>query len=119
MSVRKTPRTTAVPATQVDWLDDLASQRLTAEQALQWLQHWSGQGLLRHLDSALAAQLLRLDPQGPALAALARACARGTSSAARQASPRSSRIAPASPSPRTSRGPKPPGHPRTSSTGCG
>jgi len=41
---------------------------LSAPHALQWLQRWTGQGLLRHLDSALAAQMLQIDAQAsPAL----------------------------------------------------
>ncbi len=68
MSLRKTHRPTAVSTTQMDWLNDLPAQGLSAAQTLQWLQLWTGQGLLRHIDSALAAQLLRLDGQAsPAL----------------------------------------------------
>jgi exodeoxyribonuclease V alpha subunit len=68
MSLRKTTRLTAVPTTQMDWLNDLPAQGLSAAQTLQWLQLWTAQGLLRHIDSALAAQLLRLDGQAsPAL----------------------------------------------------
>ena len=68
MSLRKTTRLTAVPTTQMDWLSDLPAQGLSAAQTLQWLQLWTEQGLLRHIDSALAAQLLRLDGQAsPAL----------------------------------------------------
>ena len=66
MSVRKTPRAAAVPAAQMDWLSDLPPQGLDAGQALSWLRWWTEQGLLRHIDSALAAQLLRLDPQAGA-----------------------------------------------------
>jgi exodeoxyribonuclease V alpha subunit len=52
----------------MDWLNDLPAQTLSAAQTLQWLQLWTEQGLLRHIDSALAAQLLRLDGQvSPAL----------------------------------------------------
>ncbi len=41
---------------------------LNAQQTVQWLEAWSEQGLLRRIDSALAAQLLRLDRQAsPAL----------------------------------------------------
>ena len=68
MSLRKTSRLTGVPTTQMDWLNDLPAQGLSAAQTLQWLQLWTEQGLLRHIDSALAAQLLRLDGQAsPAL----------------------------------------------------
>jgi exodeoxyribonuclease V alpha subunit len=68
MSLRKTTRLTAVPTTQMDWLNDLPAQGLSAAQTLQWLQLWTAQGLLRHIDSALASQLLRLDGQAsPAL----------------------------------------------------
>jgi len=68
MSLKKTSRTTAVPAAQMDWLSDLPAQGLSAAQTLQWLNLWTGQGLMRHIDSALAAQLLRLDAQAsPAL----------------------------------------------------
>ena len=68
MSLKKTSRTTAVPAAQMDWLSDLSPQSMSATQTLQWLNLWTGQGLLRHIDSALAAQLLRLDAQAsPAL----------------------------------------------------
>ena len=38
----------------------------SAPQTLQWLHAWSEQGWLRRLDSALAAELLRCDPQAPA-----------------------------------------------------
>ena len=68
MSLRKTSRLTGVPTTQMDWLNDLPAQGLSAAQTLQWLQLWTEQGLLRHIDSALAAQLVRLDGQAsPAL----------------------------------------------------
>jgi exodeoxyribonuclease V alpha subunit len=68
MSLKKTSRMTAVPAAQMDWLNDLPAQGLSAAQTLQWLNLWTGQGLLRHIDSALAAQLLRLDARvSPAL----------------------------------------------------
>jgi exodeoxyribonuclease V alpha subunit len=46
---------------QMDWLSDLPAQGLAAAQTLQWLNLWTGQGLLRHIDSAFAAQVLRLD----------------------------------------------------------
>lgn len=68
MSFKKPSRTMSVPTTQMDWLNDLPAQGLSAPQTLQWLQLWTEQGLLRHIDSALAAQLLRLDDQAsPAL----------------------------------------------------
>ena len=68
MSLKKPSRTMPVPTTQMDWLNDLPAQGLSAAQTLQWLQLWTEQGLLRHIDSALAAQLLRLDGQAsPAL----------------------------------------------------
>ena len=66
MSPRKHARTPLVPAAQMDWLDALPPQTLNARQALQWLHAWADQGLLRRLDSALAEQLHRLDPQAPA-----------------------------------------------------
>jgi len=61
MSLNKTARTAVLPAAQMDWLNDLPTQSLSAAQTLQWLNFWTGQGQLRHIDSALAAQLLRLD----------------------------------------------------------
>jgi exodeoxyribonuclease V alpha subunit len=68
MSFKKSSRTMPVPAMQMDWLNDLPAQGLSAAQTLQWLNLWTEQGLLRHIDSALAAQLLRLDSQArPAL----------------------------------------------------
>ncbi len=68
MSFKKPSRTMSVPTTQMDWLNDLPAQGLSAAQTLQWLQLWTEQGLLRHIDSALAVQLLRLDGQAsPAL----------------------------------------------------
>jgi exodeoxyribonuclease V alpha subunit len=71
MSLKKTPRTTAVPAAQMDWLMDLPAQGLHTQglstaQTVQWLNLWTGQGLLRHIDSAFAAQVLRLDAAAPA-----------------------------------------------------
>ena len=52
---------------QLDWIGqdpaEQASGPLTASQTLQWLQLWMEAGWLRRLDVALAAQLLRLDPQ--------------------------------------------------------
>jgi exodeoxyribonuclease V alpha subunit len=66
MSLKKTSRMTVVPAAQMDWLSDLPVQGLTSEQTLQWLNLWTGQGLLRHIDSAFAAQVLRLDAGAPA-----------------------------------------------------
>ena len=68
MSFKKPSRTMSVPTTQMDWLSDLPAQGLSAAQTLQCLQLWTAQGLLRHIDSALAVQLLRLDGQAsPAL----------------------------------------------------
>jgi exodeoxyribonuclease V alpha subunit len=68
MSLKKTSRMTVVPAAQMDWLMDLPAQGLSAAQTLQWLNLWTGQGLLRHIDSAFAAQVLRLDAHAsPAL----------------------------------------------------
>lgn len=68
MRLKKPSRTMSVPATQMDWLSDLPAQGLSGAQTLRWLQLWTEQGLLRHIDSALAAQLLRLDAQAsPAL----------------------------------------------------
>jgi exodeoxyribonuclease V alpha subunit len=61
MSLKKPSRITNVPAAQMDWLMDLPAQGLTAAQTVQWLNLWTGQGLLRHIDSAFAAQVLRLD----------------------------------------------------------
>mgnify|MGYP000541228018 CR=1 FL=1 len=63
MSSRKTSRAAAASAAQIDWLNDLPPQALSAVQTLDWLNGWTGLGLLRHLDSAFAAQLLRLDAQ--------------------------------------------------------
>ena len=66
MSLNKSARKMSAPAAQMDWLND--SPGLNAAQTLEWLNLWTAQGLLRHIDSALAAQLLRLDPQAqPAL----------------------------------------------------
>ena len=73
MNMRKNPRALVVPAAQMDWLQDLPAQTLSAAQALQWLHHWADQGLLRRLDSALAEQLHRLDPQAPAAVLVAAA----------------------------------------------
>ena len=68
MSFKKPSRMLSVSSAQMDWLNDLPAQGLSAAQTLQWLQLWTEQGLLRHIDSALAAQLLRLDGQAsPAL----------------------------------------------------
>ena len=61
MSLKKPSRITNVPAAQMDWLMDLPAQGLTAAQTVQWLNLWTGQGLLRHIDSAFAMQVLRLD----------------------------------------------------------
>ncbi|MGV0983632.1 MAG: exodeoxyribonuclease V subunit alpha [Limnohabitans sp.] len=66
MSARKNPRALVVPAAQMDWLNELPAPTLSAAQALQWLHAWADQGLLRRIDSALAEQLHRLDPQAPA-----------------------------------------------------
>jgi exodeoxyribonuclease V alpha subunit len=66
MSLKKTSRMTVVPAAQMDWLMDLPAQGLTAAQTVQWLNLWTGQGLLRHIDSAFAAQMLRLNAEAPA-----------------------------------------------------
>ena len=66
MSVHTRP--VGAAAVQMDWLNDAPVQGLSAAQAMQWLQLWTEQGLLRHIDSALATQLWRLDPQvSPAL----------------------------------------------------
>jgi exodeoxyribonuclease V alpha subunit len=68
MNQKKTSRMTTVPNAQMDWLSDFPPQSLSAAKTLQWLNLWTGQGLLRHIDSALAAQLLRLDAHAsPAL----------------------------------------------------
>ena len=68
MTLRKSPRAQAVPTAQMDWVTNLPPSGLSATQTLQWLNLWTEQGLLRRLDSALAAQLLRLDAQAsPAL----------------------------------------------------
>ena len=72
MTLRKTPKQTprmaAVPTAQMDWLEDLPASGLSAMPTLAWLNLWTGLGLLRHIDSALATQLLRLDAQAqPAL----------------------------------------------------
>ena len=66
MSLKKTSRMTVVPAAQMDWLSDLPAQGLTAAQTVQWLNLWTGQGLLRHIDSSFAAQVLRIDASAPA-----------------------------------------------------
>ena len=65
MSLKNSSRLTNVPASQMDWLKDLHTQGLSALQTLQWLNLWTGQGLLRHIDSAFAAQVLRLDADAP------------------------------------------------------
>jgi len=68
MTLRQTPRMGSAPGAQIDWLQDATAQGLSAPQTLQWLRLWTEQGLLRHIDSALAAQLLRRDAQAsPAL----------------------------------------------------
>ncbi|WP_353238105.1 exodeoxyribonuclease V subunit alpha [Limnohabitans sp.] len=61
MNLKRTSRTAPVPTSQMDWLQDLPAQGLTAAQTVQWLNLWTDQGLLRHIDSAFAAQVLRLD----------------------------------------------------------
>jgi exodeoxyribonuclease V alpha subunit len=61
MSLKKPSRTAPVSAVQMDWLSDLPAQGLSPVQTLQWLNLWTGQGLLRHIDSAFAAQVLRLN----------------------------------------------------------
>jgi exodeoxyribonuclease V alpha subunit len=66
MSLKKTSRNAPVPPAQMDWLSDLPAQGLTAAQTVQWLNLWTGQGLLRHIDSAFAAQVLRLDAEAAA-----------------------------------------------------
>jgi len=68
MMLKKTSRVTALPTAQMDWLKDLPAQGLSPAKAMEWLNLWTGQGLLRHIDSALAAQLWRLDAHtSPAL----------------------------------------------------
>jgi exodeoxyribonuclease V alpha subunit len=66
MSLKKPSRIAPVSAVQMDWLSDLPAQGLSAAQTLQWLNLWTGQGLLRHIDSAFAAQVLRLDASATA-----------------------------------------------------
>jgi exodeoxyribonuclease V alpha subunit len=71
MSLKNPPRITTVPSAQMDWIKDLPAQGLptqglSAVQTVQWLNLWTGQGLLRHIDSAFAAQVLRLDAGAPA-----------------------------------------------------
>jgi len=66
MSLKKSSRIAPVSAVQMDWLSDLPAQGLSAAQTVQWLNLWTGQGLLRHIDSAFAAQVLRLDAEAPA-----------------------------------------------------
>ena len=47
MNVRKNPRALVVPAAQMDWLQDLPAQNLSAVHALQWLHTWAeGRALL-------------------------------------------------------------------------
>jgi exodeoxyribonuclease V alpha subunit len=60
---RRTPPMAAerAQAAQMDWLQDLPTQSLSAAHTLQCLHAWSELGWLRRLDSALATQLLRLD----------------------------------------------------------
>ena len=62
MNVRKTPTAAVLAqAAQMDWLNDLPAQGLSAAHTLEWLHAWAELGWLRRLDSALATQLLRLD----------------------------------------------------------
>ena len=68
MSLQKKVRVAVVPSAQMDWLNDVPAQGLSAAHAIEFLRIWTEQGLLRHLDSALAVQLLRLDAHAhPAL----------------------------------------------------
>ena len=65
-------RKTLQHSAQLDWIGQVPAEQanapLTAWQTLQWLQLWMESGWLRRLDVALAAQLLRMDPQAsPAL----------------------------------------------------
>ena len=62
MNVRKTPTAAVLAqAAQMDWLNDLPAQGLSAAHTLEWLHAWAELGWLRRLDSALATQLMRLD----------------------------------------------------------
>ncbi len=62
MNMRKTPTAAVMAqAAQMDWLNDLPAQGLSAAHTLQWLHAWAELGWLRRLDSALATQLQRLD----------------------------------------------------------
>lgn len=66
MSVHKTPRAAwSAQAAQMDWLNDLPTEGLSADTTLQWLHAWAELGWLRRLDSALATQLHRLDEATP------------------------------------------------------
>lgn len=66
MNVRKTQRAAvSAQAAQMDWLNDLPVQGLSASNTLQWLHAWAELGWLRRLDSALAMQLHRLDANVP------------------------------------------------------
>ena len=68
MSLHKKNRVAAVPMAQMDWLNDVPAQALSAAHVIACLQRWTELGLLRHIDSALALQLLRLDAHAhPAL----------------------------------------------------
>ena len=68
MPLKPTARARPAQAAQMDWLRDLPSSGLSAEQTLQWLHRWTELGGLRRIDSALAAHLLRLDANAsPAL----------------------------------------------------
>lgn len=61
MSLKHFSGNTSMPAAPVDGLHDVPAQGLSGPQTLAWLNLWTDQSLLRHIDSAFAAQLLRLD----------------------------------------------------------
>jgi exodeoxyribonuclease V alpha subunit len=61
MSLKHFSGKTSMPAAPVDGLHDVPAQGLSGPQTLAWLNLWTDQSLLRHIDSAFAAQLLRLD----------------------------------------------------------
>ena len=66
MSVRKTNKAAlSAQAAQMDWLNDLPAEGLSADNTLQCLHAWAELGWLRRLDSALATQLHRLDSATP------------------------------------------------------
>ena len=66
MSLRQTHRAAlSAQAAQMDWLNDLPAEGLSADNTLQWLHAWAELGWLRRLDSALATQLHRLDRATP------------------------------------------------------